>query len=64
MMKPAHLWDFSNPSRIGQLYLSGFWRILVQSEMASAIVIIGEIGSKSFSKQFFVDNDDVIEAFP
>jgi hypothetical protein len=41
-----------------------FWRILVQSEMASAIVIIGEIGSKSFSKRFFVDNDDVIEEFP
>jgi len=64
MMKSAHLRNFNNPSRIGQLYLSGFWRILVQSEMASAIVIIGEIGSKSFSKRFFVDNDDVIEAFP
>ena len=63
-MKSAHLRNFNNPSRIGQLYLSGFWRILVQSEMASAIVIIGEIGSKSFSKRFFVDNDDVIEAFP
>jgi len=45
MMKSTHLRNFNNSSRIGQLDLSRFWRILVQSEMTAAVVIIREIGS-------------------
>jgi hypothetical protein len=45
MMKPSDFWNFNDPANMRQLDLSRFRRILIQSEMASAIVIIGEIGS-------------------
>ena len=64
MMKPADLRALNDPALIGQLDLPGFRAILVQSKVAAAIMIIRKIGSKSCSKRFLVDHDDVIEAFP
>jgi hypothetical protein len=62
MMKPACFWNFNDPANMGRLDLSRFRRILVQSEMTAAIVIIGEIGSKSCPKRCLVNRNDVIEA--
>jgi hypothetical protein len=50
MMKPANFWSFNDPANMRQLDLSRFRRILVQSEMTAAVVIIGEIGPKGCSE--------------
>jgi hypothetical protein len=43
MIKPADSRNLDGDGRAGWLDFSGFWRILVESEMATGIMIIGEI---------------------
>jgi hypothetical protein len=50
MMKPADFWNRDDPALVGRLDFSGLRRILIQREVAAAIVIIREIGSKSCAK--------------
>jgi hypothetical protein len=46
MMKPSRFWNLDNPTLIGRLHFSGFWRILVQGEVTAGIVIVLDKRSK------------------
>jgi hypothetical protein len=62
MMKPTYFRDLNNHAPFRWLHFSRIWRILVQCEMATAVVVVRKIGSKRGPKRFLVDRDDVIEA--
>ena len=63
MMKPTDFWYLNDPAFFERLDFPGFWRILIQSKVTAAIMIIRKIGSKRRAQRFLVDHDDVIEAF-
>ena len=63
MMQAAHLRKRDNPTDVRSLNWSRLRRILLQSEVRSAVVIVGEESNEVAAQAAFRQDDHVIEAF-
>ena len=63
MMKPAHLGKRNDLSLLRYLHRATFRGILVQGQVRSAPMIVGETGFEQTVQVSLVEHDDVIQAF-
>jgi hypothetical protein len=63
-MQAAEVWDFDDRAAAGRLLLPGRRCILVQREVGSPLVIVGEVLLEVTAERALVPHDDVVEALP